>query len=179
MFGLYPAGPRWTRRFISGIGAAQIRERLVELASFTAGALLEPFGKERGAVIATHQGFLVMVDADLTSTDVVVVPDIQLQNLLWSMNSGFASQWSNREIKLLTGLGGWDELLQDSSRKLEFISSMVEQAIDGRLVKPQPAEGQPATSQSRDGASSADDSWVPSEYDYLEPVTAGDASCVH
>jgi hypothetical protein len=180
MFGLYPAGPRWTRRFISGISAGQIRERLVEVASFTAGKLLEPFGKERGAVIASHQGFLVMVDTDLNGTDVVVVPDVHLQNLLWSVNAGFASQWSDREIKLLTGLGGWNEMLQDSSRKLDFISGIVEQAIDGRLVKPQPVESR-ATPQQQpgDGEFPGDESWIPSDYDYLVPVTQGDAICVH
>ena len=174
MFGIYPAGILWVRRFISAINAAEIRERLVNKASFTAGTLIEPFGKGRGPVIASHQGFLVMVETDLKDTDIIVVPDVQLQNLLWSMNSGFSSQWSDREIKLLTGHSGWDDLLQDSNRKLAFISNMVEQAIDGRLLKPQSSESQQHIE------SFTEEPWIPADYDNLVLITEGGGSpCVH
>ncbi len=179
MFGLYPAGPRWTKRFMSTISAEKVRDCLVEIVGFAAGTLLEPFGKDRGAVIASHQGFLVLVETDLEGTELVVVPDVLLQNLLWSVDWGYASQWSDREIKVLTGCDNWNDLLSDSSHKLKFIASMVEQAIAGKLVKVQqvgrPVEGHlPA-----DPSNRGDESWVPSEYDYLVPVTDGDMPCVH
>jgi hypothetical protein len=179
MFGLYPAGPRWARRFMSTISAGKVRESLVEVAGFAVGTLVEPFGRDRGAVIASHQGFLVMVETDLEGVELIVVPDVQLQNLLWSMNSGYASQWSDREIKLLTGCDNWDDLVRDSSHKLKFIGSMVEQAVEGRLVKSQPVEKPESDQQSADTGSRGDESWIPSDYDYLVPVVDGDMSCVH
>jgi hypothetical protein len=178
MFGLYPAGPRWSKRFMSTINAGKVRECLVEVAGFAVGTLFEPFGKDRGAVIASHQGFLVMVETDLEGVELVVVPDVQLQHLLWSMNSGCASQWSDREIKILTGCDNWDDLLKESSRKLKFISSMVEQAIEGKLVNVQPVEGPEVIQPPADVSSRGDESWVPSEYDYMVPVTYGEMSCV-
>lgn len=179
MFGIYPAGPRWATRFMSTISAEKVRDCLVEVAGFAVGTLLEPFGKDRGAVIASHQGFLVMVETDLEGTELIVVPDVQLQNLLWSMNSGYASQWSDREIKILTGCDNWDDLLKDSSHKLKFIGSIVEQAIEGKLVKARPITSSGATPQPADIGNRGDESWVPSEYDYMVPVIDGDMSCAH
>jgi hypothetical protein len=179
MFGLYPAGPCWAKRFMSTISAEKVRECLVEIAGFAVGTLAEPFGKDRGAVIASHQGFLVMVETDLEGTELIVVPDVQLQNLLWSMNSGYASQWSDREIKVLTGCDNWEDLLTESSRKLKFIGSMVEQAIEGKLVKVQPMVSPEASQPPADIDNRGDDSWAPSEYDYLVPATDGDMPCAH
>jgi hypothetical protein len=179
MFGLYPAGPQWVRRFVSSISAAEVRHLLVEVASFTAGALMEPFGKERGAVIASHQGFLVMVDTGLHGTELVVAPDVQLQSLLWSMNSGFGGQWSNREIKLLTGHGGWDDLLKDTSQKLASISKIVEQAIDGLLVKQQAPVSQATSQQPAESDTFGGEPWDPSSYAHLMAMTGSDAACVH
>lgn len=148
MFGIYPAGYQWTRLISSKRPASEIACVLRDKAGFTGHELHEPFGQYRGAVFASHQGFLVMVEADTSDTDLVVVPDVQLQNLLWSFNNGYSTQWSDREIKILTGLASWDDLLVDVAKRFRWTCSMVEQAVAGTLEKaPDPTKSDSASSE--------------------------------
>lgn len=168
MFGIYPAGAQWIRQFTSSEAALVIQERLTQLAGLVAGALTEPFGPQRGAVIATHQGFLVMADMSGTTTEIVVVPDIRLQHLLWSYNTGNADQWSGRELKVMMGgnLDNWDDLLIDANRKFRWTVNLVEQAIAGTLRKEEPQAAAPVDKVVPELDSYPDDSWEP-VFDYV------------
>ncbi|CAE6962846.1 hypothetical protein [Paraburkholderia domus] len=177
MFGIYPAGANWRRQFTSSEGALVIQERLTTFAGMEAGTLTEPFGRQRGAVIARHHGFLVMADMICMGPEIVVVPDVHLQHLLWSFNTGNAEQWSGRELKVMTGsdLDSWDALLIEASRKFRWTVNLVEQAIAGTLRKEEPQAAATAGSLVPELDSYPDDSWVP-VFDHV-PFD-GDLSCV-
>lgn len=139
MFGLYPAGPDWVRHFDSNTSVRALQRTLVDHGGFAAGIFHEPFGSTRGAVIAQKDMFLVMSHLSQPDEDgfqLVVVPGAEMQNLLWSFNTGYASQWSAREIRVLTGCGGWDDLLRKASTGFGEVCDLVEKAIDGRLPEP-------------------------------------------
>lgn len=163
MFGIYPAGAQWCRQLTSPQPALVIQERLTQLAGLEAGTLNEPFGSQRGAVIATHQGFLVMAGVVNTATEIAVVPDVRLQHLLWSYNTGNADQWSGRELKVMMGgnLDNWDALLIDANRKFRWTFSLVEQAIAGTLKKEEPQAAAPVDTVVPELDSYPDDSWEP------------------
>ncbi|NMM01481.1 hypothetical protein HHL24_26530 [Paraburkholderia sp. RP-4-7] len=168
MFGIYPAGAQWVRQFTSSEAALVIQERLTQLAGLVAGALTEPFGPQRGAVIATHHGFLVMADTSGPATEIVVVPDVRLQHLLWSYNTGNADQWSGRELKVMMGgnLDNWDALLIDANRKFRWTVSLVEQAIAGTLKKEEPQAAASVDNVVPELDSYPDDLWEP-VFDYV------------
>lgn len=176
MFGIYPAGPQWMRQLTSSVSALVLKGRLKDLAGMSAGNLAEPFGPHRGAVIAENNGFLVLANKISDTTEVVVVPDVKLQYLLWSFNTGNADQWAGREIKIMTDgkLETWDALLVEATHTFRWTVSLVEQAIAGTLVetKQQCADGLDNHVPEID--SYFDDTWVPiSEYAPFE----GDVSC--
>jgi hypothetical protein len=170
MFGLYPAGPDWVRHFTASISAREIQQLLVKHAAFTAGLFHQPYGRARGAVIALRRGFLVMTeDIDAVEPELVVAPDVELTNLLWSHSSGYASQWSPRELKALTRCESWQALLGESGGWFSEACSALERAIDGSLVSPTSVPVPVAARAPADpgiGASLGDDDvpWLPSDY---------------
>ena len=139
MFGLYPAGSNWVRHYNATVSARLLQQDLVTYARFTAGIFHQPFGVERGAVLAQRDCCLVL--AHSTGCDqpgIVVVPDVEMQNLLWSFNSGYANQWSGRELKALTGCDDWDRLVRQVTSQFSQVCDDVAKAVAGKLV-PAPA----------------------------------------
>ena len=137
MFGLYPAGSSWVRHYNATAMARVLQQDLVKHAGFTAGIFHQPFGADRGAVLAQRDSCLVLTDStESEKPELVVVPDVEMQNLLWSFNSGYASQWSGRELKALTGCDGWDSLLTHTAASFQKVCDDVQKAVDGTLVKP-------------------------------------------
>lgn len=191
MFGLYPAGPDWVQQFNAEMPARDIQQLLVKHAGFTAALFHQPYGPARGAVIAIRHGFVVMVhEEDAAEPELVVAPDVEMTNLLWSHSSGYASQWSPRELKALSGCDSWEQLLKVAGTRFRAACTALERAIDGSLV----TAGPPAAPASDASAVSAvhavvapdpvisspypdddDVPWLPS--DYLQDVPQEGLSC--
>ncbi|MGU7775693.1 hypothetical protein ACV229_36760 [Burkholderia sp. MR1-5-21] len=160
MFGLYPAGPQWIKFYQSKANARALQQSLVDCREFVAGIFHQPFGAQRGFVVAQRDHFLVLADSmDTSEPEVVVVPDVELQNFLWSFNTGYAGQWSARELRALTGHGDWDSLIRASVSAFASIADDVQKAADGQLVKPVAAP-----TLMTDGWPDDDDSpWLPAD----------------
>ncbi len=136
MFGLYPAGAQWVRHFSAKRAPRDIGKVLTAHAGFSAGIFHTPFGEHRGAVIAQSGRFLILAAAvNVDQSDLAVVPDIQMQNLLWSFETGYASQWGPRELLALTGVDNWDGLIRRTSSEYAGVCKTVEEAVDGSLEK--------------------------------------------
>lgn len=137
MFGLYPAGSDWARIFANDDqDIRDVQKSLVEHAGFTAAILHQPFGKDRGAVVAQCGQMLVLSATTPGASQVVVTPAVEMQHLLWSYHTGMATQWSPMEIRTLTGYAGWDELLTCARREFARACEKVEAAIAGKLRAP-------------------------------------------
>jgi hypothetical protein len=181
MFGLYPAGSDWIQHIAATRSARELRKLLTEQAGFSAGMLHQPFGAARGAVIAQKGAFLVLADAiDGEHAELAVVPDVQLQNLLWSFSKGYANQWSDREIKLLTGCDNWDALLRKSKADFAAVCTTVRAAADGSLMRPvEPPTPAPVSASPFPELPDDDDiPWLPSEYLHDAPGPEV-MSCAH
>jgi hypothetical protein len=169
MFGLYPAGAQWCRQYISPCPGHVLRQRLAEVAGVEAGSMDEPFGPQRGAIIARHHDFLIMAGSVIAETEVVVVPDVQLQNLLWAFNTGHADQYSSLDLCVLTkgAVDSWEKLLAESTRHFRWTASLVEHAIANTLNKEQAEQpAQPVTVADHDRgipeiSGYDDDTWIP------------------
>ncbi|CAN7793877.1 hypothetical protein LJR267_009437 [Paraburkholderia hospita] len=136
MFGLYPAGAQWVRHFSANRAPRDIGKALTAHAGFTAGIFHTPFGEHRGAVIAQSGRFLVLTAAvNVAHAELAVVPDIQMQNLLWSFVTGYANQWGPRELLALTGVDNWDGLIRRTSAEYAAVCKSVGDAVDGSLEK--------------------------------------------
>lgn len=182
MFGLYPAGPDWVRHFDATLSATDIQQLLVKHAGFTAALFHQPYGAARGAVIAVRHGFVVMVhERDASGLQLVVAPDVEMTNLLWSHSNGYASQWSARELKALSGCDSWEQLLTVAGTRFRAACTMLERAIDGSIV---PAEviaepaAQAAVAPADPVMSSSfpdddDVPWLPSDYLHDVPPQEG------
>jgi hypothetical protein len=174
MFGLYPAGPIWTRYFTANAPVHEFQQLLVRHAGFTAGIFHQPFGTGRGAVIAQKGCFLVLGStSNGNEPELAIVPDVQTQNLLWSFNVGYANQWSERELRALTGCSGWDVLLKQVGQEYASVCSFVERALDGSLIpaKPKP---DPLLSRMLDDDDNA--VWLPPDYQFDSPMPE-ESSC--
>ncbi|WP_155027613.1 hypothetical protein [Burkholderia pseudomallei] len=173
MFGLYPAGVRWTQSFTASTDAKSLQKLLVDHGGCTAALFHQPFGAQRGAVIAQRDGMLVLthvVDAD--EAEIVVTPGVELQNLLWSFDSGYSGQWSARELRILTGCSDWDSMLQQTSEMFRRVCGTVQAAVEGTLGKPVTRPEPTLT---------IDDEDVPFlPEDYLQPISLAEIqSCDH
>ncbi|MFP3709578.1 hypothetical protein SB783_36810 [Paraburkholderia sp. SIMBA_009] len=175
MFGLYPAGPAWVRHFNATSSATDIQQLLVKHAGFTAALFHQPYGAARGFVIAVRHGFVVMVhERDAAELELVVAPDVEMTNLLWSHSNGYASQWSARELKALTGCDSWEKLLKVAGTRFNAACTALERAVDGTIVPPapEPVVAAPVAAVDRIVSSSFPDDddvpWLPS--DYLQDV---------
>ncbi|MCC8397643.1 hypothetical protein LJ656_34440 [Paraburkholderia sp. MMS20-SJTR3] len=137
MFGLYPAGSEWVRVFaLDDQHERDIQKSLVDHAGFTPAILHQPFGKDRGAVLAQSGPMLVLRATTPGANQVVVTAAVEMQHLLWSYHAGMATQWSPLEIRTLTGYAGWDELLTCARREFARACEKVEAAIAGKLHAP-------------------------------------------
>lgn len=136
MFGLYPAGAQWVRHFSANRAPRDIGKVLTAHAGFTAGIFHTPFGEHRGAVVAQSGRFLILTAAvNAAPAQLAVVPDVQMQNLLWSFETGYANQWGPRELLALTGIDNWDGLIRRTSSEYAAVCKSVEEAVDGSLEK--------------------------------------------
>lgn len=182
MFGLYPAGSNWVRHYNATATARLLQQDLVKHAGFTAGIFHQPFGTARGAVLAQRDSCLVLSDfTESESPELVVVPDVEMQNLLWSFNSGYANQWSGRELKALTGCDDWDRLLKQATSQFAKVCDDVEKAVAGKLVQtppPVPASKGDGPDQVVSASFHNDDDapWLPSDYLFDSPVPE-ESSC--
>ena len=136
MFGLYPAGAQWVRHFSANRAPRDIGKVLTAHAGFNAGIFHTPFGEHRGAVIAQSGRFLILAEVvNVDQAELAVVPDVQMQNLLWSFETGYANQWGPRELLALTGVDNWNQLIQRSSAEYAAVCKAVGDAVDGSLEK--------------------------------------------
>ncbi|CAN7722758.1 hypothetical protein [Paraburkholderia hospita] len=136
MFGLYPAGAQWVRHFSANRAPRDIGKVLTGHAGFNAGIFHTPFGEHRGAVIAQSGRFLILAAAvNVGQAELAVVPDVQMQNLLWSFETGYANQWGPRELLALTGVDNWNQLIQRTSAEYAAVCQSVSDAVDGTLEK--------------------------------------------
>lgn len=136
MFGLYPAGAQWVRHFSANRAPRDIGKVLTAHAGFTAGIFHTPFGEHRGAVVAQSGRFLILTAAvNAAQAQLAVVPDVQMQNLLWSFETGYANQWGPRELLALTGVDNWDGLIRHTSAEYAAVCKAVGDAVDGSLEK--------------------------------------------
>lgn len=136
MFGLYPAGAQWVRHFSANRAPRDIGTVLTGHAGFNAGIFHTPFGEHRGAVIAQSGRFLILAAAiNVGQAELAVVPDVQMQNLLWSFETGYANQWGPRELLALTGVDNWNQLIQRTSAEYAAVCQSVSDAVDGTLEK--------------------------------------------
>lgn len=195
MFGLYPAGTRWVRHFSAARAPREIQKVLTVHAGFSAGIFHQPFGESRGAVIAQKGRLLVLAERiDSASADLALVPDVQMQNLLWSFQSDYANQWGSRELRVLTGCDNWDALLRQASADYAQACNLVEEAVSGAL-EAKAAEQLAADKEAAAHASAASRSaadpvvgtmyandddvpWLPSDYLFDAPHPEV-ASCAH
>ncbi|WP_225031073.1 hypothetical protein [Paraburkholderia sp. XV] len=136
MFGLYPAGAQWVRHFSANRAPRDIGKVLTAHAGFTAGIFHTPFGEHRGAVVAQSGRFLILTAAvNAAQAQLAVVPDVQMQNLLWSFETGYANQWGPRELLALTGVDNWDGLIRHTSAEYAAVCKAVGDAVDGSLER--------------------------------------------
>lgn len=183
MFGLYPAGPDWVQHFNAKTPARDIQQLLVKHAGFTPALFHQPYGPARGAVLAVRHGFVVMVhEENATELELVVAPDVETTNLLWSHSNGYASQWSAREIKALSGCDSWEELLKVAGTRFRAACTALERAIDGSIVPADPpaetatAVASPAVADPVISLPYPDDDdvpWLPSDYLHDVPQQEG------
>ncbi|PVX85731.1 hypothetical protein [Paraburkholderia unamae] len=181
MFGLYPSGPAWVRHFTATVPAREIQQLLVKHAGFVAGLFHQPFGAQRGAVIAQRNGFVVMTDdLEASHAELVVAPDVELTNLLWSQSSGYANQWSARELHALTGCDGWESLLKAAGNWFSRAGDDLALAVAGTLGAKPVAPAAPAIDPVLSVSFPDDDDapWLPSDYLHETPFAEG-MSCGH
>ncbi|ODV44180.1 hypothetical protein AWV79_10420 [Cupriavidus sp. UYMMa02A] len=127
---LYHAGPSWVHVAEAAIVRTVLAKRLCDSHGFTQCMLYEPFGRDRGAVIATRGHMLVMaIGTDGGNTWFSVAPSKELQDLIWSFSNGFAGQWSALELKAIAGLDDWKALLELAGRQFSAAVRSVERAI--------------------------------------------------
>lgn len=144
---LYHAGPQWLFVDETSINRSEMATRLTDHHGFTPCTLYEPFGTGRGAVIAKRDHMLVMALGEPGgSTFYAVAPSKELQDLIWSFSHGLASQWSELELRALTGEGDWNAVMKLATSQFAAARVSVERAIVGKLEgkSPELAESAPA-----------------------------------
>ncbi|CAG9186103.1 hypothetical protein [Cupriavidus pampae] len=130
---LYHAGPDWLFVEETFINRSDMAKRLADLHGFTQCMMYEPFGTGRGAVIAKRDHMLVMALGEAGgSTYFAVAPTKELQDLIWSFTNGLASQWSQLELRALTGLEDWSAVMKLAGAEFAAARRSVERAIAGK-----------------------------------------------
>ncbi|WP_423200663.1 Tir chaperone protein (CesT) family protein (plasmid) [Cupriavidus sp. H19C3] len=137
---LYHAGPDWLFLEQTCINRSEMAKRLAERHGFTQCMMYEPFGRGRGAVIAKRDHMLVMALGEPSgSTFFAVAPSKELQDLIWSFSNGLASQWSELELRALTGQQDWDGVMKLASQQFSAARRSVERAIAGKPEQDAPS----------------------------------------
>jgi hypothetical protein len=120
-------------------------------------------------------------EENATELELVVAPDVEMTNLLWSHSNGYASQWSGRELKALSGCESWKQLLKVAGTRFRAACTALERAIDGSIVpaeviaEPAPqTAGAPADPVMSSSFPDDDDlPWLPSDYLHDVPPQEG------
>ncbi|SOZ16398.1 hypothetical protein [Cupriavidus taiwanensis] len=174
---LYHAGPQWLFVDETSINRSEMAKRLTDQHGFTPCTLYEPFGAGRGAVIAKHDHMLVMALGEAGgNTFYAVAPSKELQDLIWSFSHGLASQWSELELRALTGEGDWNALMTMAAAQFAAARRSIERAIAGN-----PAHDAPTAQQSMTADMPLlDDDVMEVPPDYLHSFTGMEVSeCAH
>ncbi|MEN7527605.1 MULTISPECIES: hypothetical protein [unclassified Cupriavidus] len=137
---LYPAGPQWLFIEETFINRSDMAKRLCEQHGFTQCMMYEPFGPGRGAVIAKRDHMLVMALGEAGgNTFFAVAPSKELQELIWSFSNGLASQWSELELRALTGHQDWDAVMKLAGKQFSTARRSVERAVAGKPEQDAPS----------------------------------------
>ncbi|WP_020423678.1 hypothetical protein [Cupriavidus sp. WS] len=148
---------------------ADLVARLCDNHSFVRGAQFQPFGPNRGAVVAVRAHMLVMVlHTEGGTTWLSVAPSKEIQDLLWSFSNGYASQWSAMELKALSGCDDWNALQAMAHGQFAAAVRSLERAIAGM-----PEYDAPPV------LDALDENTLELPPDYLQSVSLEDAPCVH
>ncbi|QET04004.1 hypothetical protein FOB72_17780 (plasmid) [Cupriavidus pauculus] len=143
---LYHAGPDWLFVEETFINRSDMAKRLSEQHGFTQCMMYEPFGTGRGAVIAKRDHMLVMALGEAGSnTFFAVAPSKELQDLIWSFTNGLASQWSQLELRALTGLEDWAAVMKMAAAQFTAARRSVERAIVGKPERDAPVASEMPT----------------------------------
>jgi len=169
---LYHAGPEWLFVEETFINRSDMAKCLCEQHGFTPCTMYEPFGPGRGAVIAKRDHMLVMALGEAGGNPFfAVAPSKELQDLIWSFSNGLASQWSELELRALTGAQDWDAVMKLAAKQFSAARRSVERAIEGK-----PEQDQPVLAEMLDYSDDAME--VPP--DYLHSFTGPEVSeCAH
>ena len=136
----YHAGPEWLFVEETFINRLEMAKRLSEQHGFTQCMLYEPFGPGRGSVIAKRDHMLVMALGEAGgNTFFAVAPAKELQDLIWSFSNGLASQWSQLELRALTGQDDWKAVMTMATAQFADARRSVERAISGKPERDAPA----------------------------------------
>nr|WP_315595285.1 hypothetical protein [uncultured Cupriavidus sp.] len=137
---LYHAGPDWLFVEETFINRSDMAKRLSEQHDFTQCMMYEPFGHGRGAVIAKRDHMLVMALGEAGgNTFFALAPSKELQDLIWSFSNGLASQWSEVDLRALTGQQDWDAVMKLASQQFAAARRSVERAIAGKPEQDAPS----------------------------------------
>ncbi|SDD58873.1 hypothetical protein SAMN05216345_111165 [Cupriavidus sp. YR651] len=137
---LYHAGPDWLHIEEVFVERSAMAKRLAELHNFTQCMRYEPFGPDRGAVIAKRGHMLVLAIGEAgNNTFFAVAPSKELQDLIWSFSNGLASQWSRLELKAMTGHEDWPAVLKMATDQFAAAVRSLERAIAGKPEHDAPA----------------------------------------
>ncbi|WP_354676795.1 hypothetical protein [Cupriavidus plantarum] len=127
---LYHAGPDWLFVEETFINRSDMARRLADHHGFTQCMMYEPFGTGRGTVIAKRDHMLVMALGEAGgNTFFAVAPSKELQDLIWSFTNGLASQWSQLELRALTGLEDWAAVMKMAGTQFAAARRSIERAI--------------------------------------------------
>lgn len=174
---LYHAGPQWLFVDETSINRSEMAKRLAEHHGFTPCTLYEPFGSGRGAVIAKRDHMLVMALGEAGgNTFYAVAPSKELQDLIWSFSHGLASQWSELELRALTGAGEWNAVMAMATSQFADARRSVESAIVGTMDHDAPLALESAPAE----LPLLDDDVMEVPSDYLHSFTRPEVSeCAH
>lgn len=137
---LYHAGPEWLFVEETFINRSAMAKRLCDQHGFTQCMMYEPFGPGRGAVIAKRDHMLVMALGEAGgNTFFAVAPSKEMQDLIWSFSNGLASQWSELELRALTGKQDWAAVMKLAGQEFSAARRSVERAIAGELEPDAPS----------------------------------------
>ncbi|QBY56403.1 hypothetical protein [Cupriavidus oxalaticus] len=169
---LYHAGPDWLFVEETCIDRSVMAKRLADAHDFTQCMLYEPFGQGRGTVIAKRGHMLVLALGEVgRNTFFAVAPSKELQDLIWSASNGLASQWSQLELRAITGLEDWPAVIKMAAGEFAAARRSLERAIAGKPERDVPVLAEMPV---------FDDNAMEVPSDYLHSFNGTEVSeCVH
>lgn len=142
MFGLYPAGLRWTRRLVAAVPLDAFLERMTAL-GFEGAGRHEPFGADRGQLLFQRDNMWLLAPTTAPDQrDYLIVPCRDLQYLLWSAENGYASQWTSLELDAISKTGTWDAFMAQTTAAFDRACADVALAAAEHFDVPAPATTQ-------------------------------------